>query len=157
MSAIPSIREILPHAGESVLLDTVVDIEKDAIVCETLLANHQIVLDEDGSASAALGVELMSQAAAAFAGCRARLDGCPPQKGVVLGVRRLEVYEACFSSDQRLSVAARLSAAMGATSIFECEVRAGSELLQEGSLTVHLLDSALASSLDGDRTRQEAS
>lgn len=147
MSTIPSIRELLPHSGESVLLDSIVEVGSESIICETTLDNHKIVIDQNGEASSALGLELMSQAAAAFAGCRARLDGTPPQKGVVLGVRNLDVFAPHFDASDRLTVTAELSAAMSGTSMFLCEILKEKTVLQRGTLTVHLLDSSLTAAV----------
>lgn len=65
--------ELLPHAGDMILIDQVLAFDEEQIqTCLTVNAGGLFNRD-DGSLPAWVGVELMAQSVAAYAGCHARL------------------------------------------------------------------------------------
>lgn len=73
--------ELLPHAGDMILIDQVLAFDDEQIHTRLTVRAGGLFNREDGSLPAWVGVELMAQSVAAYAGCRARLLGDP----VVLG------------------------------------------------------------------------
>lgn len=64
--------ELLPHAGDMILIDKVLSFD-DEQICTTLTVKAEGLFNlPDGSLPAWVGVELMAQSVAAFAGCHAR-------------------------------------------------------------------------------------
>ena len=61
------IAELLPHAGEMILLDAVLEHGSEHAVCSRRVPTAGLFHDADGSLPAWMGVELMAQA----------IDDCP--------------------------------------------------------------------------------
>lgn len=100
------IAEVVPHAGEMILLDSIEAIEAERIVCMRTVRADSLFVDADGSLPAWVGVELMAQSIAAWAGCRARADGQPVQLGFLLGTRQYACNVDAFPPGSRLCVEA---------------------------------------------------
>lgn len=117
------IAELLPHAGDMILLDAVErfgdeDVETRATVRPGGLFNR-----EDGSLPAWVGVELMAQSVAAYAGCQARVRGEPVELGFLLGTRSYQCNVEAFVAGADLHIHATRSLqddnGMG---VFECRL-----------------------------------
>jgi predicted hotdog family 3-hydroxylacyl-ACP dehydratase len=67
------IGELLPHAGAMILLDGIEQLERERIVCTKLVRGDELFAEADGQLPAWLGVELMAQTIAAWAGAHAAL------------------------------------------------------------------------------------
>jgi predicted hotdog family 3-hydroxylacyl-ACP dehydratase len=119
------IAEILPHAGEMILLDEVVEVEAERIVCTRTLRAGGLFQHADGSLPAWAGVELMAQSIAAWSGCRARTDRQPVQLGFLLGTRHYTCNVIAFPPGSCLRVEAERSfydaRGMG---VFSCRIDA---------------------------------
>ncbi|GLQ90287.1 hotdog family protein [Dyella flagellata] len=100
------IAEVVPHAGEMILLDGIEQVEGERIVCTRTVHSGGLFVDEDGSMPSWVGVELMAQAIAAWAGCRARAQQCPVQLGFLLGTRHYSCNVDSFPAGTRLRVEA---------------------------------------------------
>ncbi|MNG09287.1 hypothetical protein D3C84_927030 [compost metagenome] len=78
----------------------------------------------DGSLPAWVGIELMAQSVAAYAGCRARQQGRPVELGFLLGTRKFECNVEHFPAGAHLRIHALRSLeddnGMG---VFECHLR----------------------------------
>jgi predicted hotdog family 3-hydroxylacyl-ACP dehydratase len=119
------IAEVLPHAGDMILLDGIEEIEGERIVCHRTVRSDGLLLDADGNLPAWAGVELMAQSVAAWAGCRARADQQPVQLGFLLGTRHYECNVDRFPAGTRLRIEAVRSFhdehGMG---VFSCRIEA---------------------------------
>ncbi|GFZ96366.1 hotdog family protein [Dyella caseinilytica] len=98
------IDEVLPHAGEMILLDSIEEVESERIVCVKTVRTGGLFQDADGSLPAWVGVELMAQSIAAWSGCRARADQQPVQLGFLLGTRHYQCNTDAFPLSQRLRI-----------------------------------------------------
>ncbi|KGS11011.1 3-hydroxylacyl-ACP dehydratase, partial [Pseudomonas coronafaciens] len=67
--------ELIPHAGDMILIDQVLDFDAEQIHTRLTVRADGLFNQADGSLPAWLGVELMAQSVAAFAGCQARIKG----------------------------------------------------------------------------------
>jgi predicted hotdog family 3-hydroxylacyl-ACP dehydratase len=103
------IAEVLPHAGEMILLDTIDELEAERIVCTKTLRAEGMFQDADGSLPTWVGVELMAQSIAAWAGCRARADQQPVQLGFLLGTRHYTCNADAFPPGSCLRIEAERS------------------------------------------------
>lgn len=121
------IAEVLPHAGDMILLDGIEHVEDERIICTRMIQAGGLFVEADGSLPAWVGVELMAQAIAAWAGCRARAEKRPVQLGFLLGTRHYEANVDAFPAGACLRITAERAfhneQGMG---VFHCRIDAAS-------------------------------
>ncbi|MFC5741848.1 hotdog family protein [Dyella tabacisoli] len=103
----PAIAEVVPHTGEMILLDDVVAFDAQSIVCSLTVKPGGLFNAQDGSLPAWLGVELMAQSIAAWAGCQMSTE--QPRLlpvGVLLGSRHYVCDVDFFPLGSELRIAA---------------------------------------------------
>jgi predicted hotdog family 3-hydroxylacyl-ACP dehydratase len=122
MSAWP-LAELLPHAGDMILIDHVLAFDEEQIQTRTQVRPGGLFNRADGSLPAWVGVELMAQSVAAYAGCQAREHDQPVQLGFLLGTRKFECNVEHFPVGSELTIHALRSLqddnGMG---VFECHL-----------------------------------
>ncbi|BAP42949.1 hotdog family protein [Pseudomonas sp. LJDD11] len=115
------IAELVPHAADMILIDQVLAFDDETIQTRLTVRPDGPFNRPDGSLPAWIGIELMAQSVAAFAGCQARLRGEPVQLGFLLGTRKYECNVEHFPHGSELTIHARRSlqddSGMG---VFEC-------------------------------------
>ena len=115
--------ELLPHAGDMILIDQVLAFDEEQIQTRLTVRAGGLFNREDGSLPAWVGVELMAQSVAAYAGCRARVQGNPVALGFLLGTRKFECNVEQFPAGTELHIHALRSLeddnGMG---VFECHL-----------------------------------
>ena len=115
--------ELLPHAGDMILIDQVLGFDQEQIHTRLTVRAGGLFNREDGSLPAWVGVELMAQSVAAYAGCRARVQGDPVELGFLLGTRKFECNVEHFPAGAELQIHALRSLkddnGMG---VFECHL-----------------------------------
>lgn len=116
------IAQLLPHAGDMILLDAVEAFDADSVTTR-LRVRPGLLSQADGSLPAWVGVEIMAQSVAAFAGCHARQAGLPVELGFLLGTRRYQCNVESFALGSELRIVATRSlqdeSGMG---VFECHL-----------------------------------
>lgn len=117
------IADLIPHAGDMSLIDEVIAFGPEEVHTRLVVRPGGLFSQEDGSLPAFLGVELMAQSIAAYAGCQARQAGKPVELGFLLGTRRYECNVERFPVGCELQVRAIRSLqddnGMG---VFECHL-----------------------------------
>ena len=117
--------ELLPHAGDMILIDQVLEFDQEQIHTRLTVRPGGLFNREDGSLPAWVGIELMAQSVAAYAGCRARSEGNPVELGFLLGTRKFECNVEHFPAGAELHIHALRSLeddnGMG---VFECHLTA---------------------------------
>ncbi|WP_233841447.1 hotdog family protein [Dyella sp. 2HG41-7] len=103
------IADVVPHAGDMILLDGIEDVKDERIVCTRMVRAGDMFVDADGCLPSWAGVELMAQAIAAWAGCRARAEQRPVQMGFLLGTRHYVCNVDAFAEGAHLRVEAERS------------------------------------------------
>ena len=115
--------ELLPHAGDMILIDQVLAFDEEQIETRLTVQSGGLFNREDGSLPAWVGVELMAQSVAAFAGCHARVRGNEVVLGFLLGTRKFECNVEHFPLGAELRIRAQRSLeddnGMG---VFECHI-----------------------------------
>ncbi|MBA2078843.1 hotdog family protein [Rhodanobacter sp. PCA2] len=130
------IAELLPHAGEMILLDAVLEHGPDHALCSRRIPADGLFHDAGGRLPAWMGVELMAQAIAAWAGCRAKIEGEPVRLGFLLGTRHYTCNVAAFAPGSELRIEAhRDFHDDGGMGVFACRIEAPG-VLAEARLTV---------------------
>jgi predicted hotdog family 3-hydroxylacyl-ACP dehydratase len=117
-----------------VLLDEMVERTSDAIRCVIRLRPDMPFMRQ-GRQRAAVVIEYMAQAAAAFAGLSKTGNG-KPNVGYVVGVRRLSLPPTDLIAGTTLTVTARMTWQDVQTAAFECAITEGGETIAEAELTV---------------------
>lgn len=117
--------QLLPHAGNMILLDRIEHHDEESIVAYARVREDAPFTQPDGSYPAYVGIEIMAQSIAAYAGLRAKQAGEPVKLGFLLGTRRYECNVERFPAGSELRICARRSledeSGMG---VFECELDA---------------------------------
>jgi len=115
--------ELLPHAGDMILIDAIERFDDEQIFTRLTVKPDGLFNLPDGSLPAWVGVELMAQSVAAFAGCHARQKGNPVELGFLLGTRKFECNVEAFAAGSELSIHGLRSLeddnGMG---VFECHI-----------------------------------
>ena len=115
--------ELLPHAGDMILIDSIERFDDEQIYTRLTVKSEGLFNLPDGSLPAWVGVELMAQSVAAFAGCHARQKGNPVELGFLLGTRKFECNVEAFPAGTELSIHGLRSLeddnGMG---VFECHI-----------------------------------
>lgn len=115
--------ELLPHAGDMILIDQVLAFDEEQVRTRLQVRPGGLFNRPDGSLPAWIGVELMAQSVAAYAGCRARQQGQPAELGFLLGTRKFQCNVECFPAGSVLEIHALRSLeddnGMG---VFECHL-----------------------------------
>lgn len=116
------VAELLPHDGNMVLLDDVLESRPGGITVQ-LTVRADGLFDKEGAVPATLGIEYMAQAIAAYAGGLAKQNGEPVKLGFLLGTRK---YQSSCPVIQcgtllRISVDEVLAGDNG-LSVFDCEI-----------------------------------
>ena len=145
----PSIEELVPHRGESLLLDYVVAHDGKTTTAHVTVASHRRWQKSDGSVPSWLAVEYMAQCAAAHEGLLARAENRTLPLGFLISVRALRLARKGFHRDDRLHVRTRRVGGrpgLGALS-HECELYAVAgdvepEVVAEGRLSISIPRSA---------------
>ncbi len=96
--------ELLPHAGDMILIDHVLSFDDEQIHTRTTVKPGGLFNQADGSLPAWVGVELMAQSVAAYAGCHARQEGEAVELGFLLGTRKFECNVAHFPAGAELTI-----------------------------------------------------
>lgn len=116
--------ELIPHAGDMILIDQVLSFDDEQIHTRATVKPGGLFNRPDGSLPAWVGIELMAQSVAAYAGCHARRKGEPVALGFLLGTRNFECNVEHFPAGAELSIHGLRSLeddnGMG---VFECHLR----------------------------------
>lgn len=115
--------ELLPHAGDMILIDAIERFDDEQIFTRLTVKPDGLFNLPDGSLPAWVGVELMAQSVAAFAGCHARRKGNPPELGFLLGTRKFECNVEAFPVGSELTVhGIRSLEDDNGMGVFECHI-----------------------------------
>ena len=117
------IAELIPHAADMILIDDVISFGAEDIETRLTVRPGGLFNQEDGSLPAWVGIELMAQSIAAYAGCQALQAGLPVELGFLLGTRKFECNVERFPAGAELRIRALRSLqddnGMG---VFECHL-----------------------------------
>lgn len=128
--------ELLPHAGDMILIDQVLSFDEEQVHTRVTVKPGGLFSHDDGNLPAWVGIELMAQSVAAYAGCRARQKGEAVELGFLLGTRKYECNVEHFPAGAELTIHGLRSLeddnGMG---VFECHLT-GDGILASARLNV---------------------
>lgn len=138
---LPPIAELIPHAGDMVLLSEVLEHDESGTVC-ALEVGKGPFMEPDGRVSAWIGIEYMSQGVAAHGGLLAFAANESPRIGFLLGSRRVRLLRGHYEAGQRLITrAVPVWGREAGLVAFDCSLECASsgELFASGRLNCYLL------------------
>ena len=97
----PLFEDVVPHQAPMVLLDQIIASDDVSLTTEVIV-RPELPLVRDGRWPAWIGIELMAQSIAAFAGLKARELGLPPKVGFLLGTRKYDIESPWFYCGEKL-------------------------------------------------------
>ena len=100
----PPIEELIPHRGDSILLDRVIAHDGKSTTARVIVGSQGWLRQRDGSVASWLAVEYMAQCIAAHESMLARAEGRTLPLGFLVRVTRLRLGVSRFRSDERLRV-----------------------------------------------------
>ena len=145
MADFPPVADVLPHAGDMVLLSQILSHDADETVCIAEVDEQALFRDAAGEVGAWVGLEFMAQCIGAHAGLAARGRGEGPTRGFLLGARRIHFHCARYHRGQSLRVrATHLWGEAPGLVAFDCSIEdaATDACLAEGRLNCFLPDAA---------------
>ena len=130
------VAELVPHAGDMILIDEVLEFGAEHIETSLVVRPGGLFSHADGSLPAIVGIELMAQSVAAFAGCHARQENRPVELGFLLGTRNFNCNVDRFPAGSTLHISATRSLQDdNGMCVFECRLQ-GLDILVEARLNV---------------------
>lgn len=99
--------KLIPHRGESLLLDRIVDHDDECTVARVVVGSRSCLLRDDGTVPAWLVVEYMAQTIAVHEGYVARSEGRTLEIGFLVTVVGLEIQPVTLRSGESLQVRTR--------------------------------------------------
>ncbi|VVN16766.1 hypothetical protein PS645_04089 [Pseudomonas fluorescens] len=117
--------ELLPHAGDMILIEQILSFDEEQIHTRLTVRPGGLFNRPDGSLPAWVGIELMAQSVAAYAGCHARQRSDPLALGFLLGTRKFECNVEHFPLGTELTVhGIRSLEDDNGMGVFECHINA---------------------------------
>lgn len=127
---------LIPHSGEMILLDDILESSPDFIAARCTPKPDSLFSRDDGSVPAWVGIEYMAQAIAAFAGIQAKQAGEEIRLGFLLGTRHYHSNVTHFLPEQPLTIRAERSIEdSNGLSVFNCLIE-GANVRVEASINV---------------------
>lgn len=117
-----SIETLVPHRSTMLFIEKVLEEEPERVRVSTTVTANRLFVDGAGW-PAWVGIELMAQTVASWAGLKSRLANEPVKLGFLLGTRRYESTCEYFPLGARLEIEARqeLVGANG-LAVFDCSI-----------------------------------
>lgn len=133
---LPAIATILPHEGESVLLDELAELRDDGLSAWFTVRPGTAFSEPDGSLAAWAVPEVMAQAVSAFGNLTG--SAAPSRSiGLLLRVRRCRIEPAALQLGARLLVDVEESTREeDGRGVFNCRIMQDDSVLAEARLTV---------------------
>jgi predicted hotdog family 3-hydroxylacyl-ACP dehydratase len=103
----PHITELVPHRGQVLLLDEVIEHDGESTLSHVDIASQNWLKREDGSVASWLALEYMAQCVSAHEGLCALAEGRSFPYGYLVKTTKLRIHRTRFEADESLFVRAR--------------------------------------------------
>ena len=128
------IAELVPHRGAMLLIDRLLADDAEFVRVEAIVKPGELFLAPEGMPGW-VGVELMAQTVASWAGLRALEAKRPVQLGFLLGTRRYECTRPFFPLGARLEIEARQEmVGENGLAVFACQIFLEQEVVATAQL-----------------------
>ncbi len=115
------VSELVPHAGQMLLLDKVIEYDNESLVAEVVVRGDGLFNVGD-QVPAWVGIEYMAQTIAAHGGMMCVLAGKPIQLGFLLGTRRYVSNITAFKVGERLTITVNRIMEDQGLGVFNCHI-----------------------------------
>jgi len=135
------IRNLIPHQGNSLLLDQILEHDATATICSVDFLNQRWLKNPDRSVSSWLAVEYMAQCMTVHESLRAQTEHLPRETGMLIALSNLHLRTRYFDAGQQLRVKTEPSRGRIGLRVFShvCRVfEDESEPLAQARLTIAL-------------------
>jgi predicted hotdog family 3-hydroxylacyl-ACP dehydratase len=93
-----SIEELVPHAHPMILIDEAVEANEEHLVAKVTVRENNLFFDKELNAIPSwVGMEMMAQTIAAYAGYQERISNRPVRIGFLLGTRKYQSHHVAFT------------------------------------------------------------
>ena len=116
-----NVADLIPHEGQMVLLDKVLEYDENSLVSEVIVRDDGLFGDGK-TVPAWLGIEYMAQTVAAHEGMMSHLAGKPIKLGFLLGSRRYYSNISSFTVGSRLTVKVERLIQDQGLGVFFCQI-----------------------------------
>lgn len=119
------VAELLPHDGNMVLLDRVIEFDQESMITIAIVRNDGLFSNSCGNSNSVpawLGIEYMAQTVAALDGMMCKIAGRPINIGFLLGTRRYLCNVGSLSIGMVLTVKVKRLMEDQGLAVFDCEV-----------------------------------
>jgi predicted hotdog family 3-hydroxylacyl-ACP dehydratase len=128
------ITALVPHRPPMLLIDRLLEDDAEQVKAEAVIRPGQLFLMSEGL-PAWVGIELMAQTVASFAGLRALEKREPVRLGFLLGTRRYECSRPFFPTGARLEIEARQElVGDNGLAVFSCKILLENEVVATAQL-----------------------
>lgn len=159
MMTYKSVESYLPHSGEMVLVDEIIEVGADFIITKTIIKNHAIFCEsiesmgESGESKSVAdssesqgesgesqslafptykAIELMAQSLGIFRALNEKGSGS--KLGFLLGARRFEILRPFILREARTKVVVSMQDSSG-MGVYDCEIFEGESLVARASIS----------------------
>lgn len=152
MMTYKSVESYLPHSGEMVLIDEIIEVGADFIITKTIIKNHAIFCESMGESGESKSVadssesndsqnlafptykaiELMAQSLGIFRALNEKGSGS--KLGFLLGARRFEILRPFILREARTKVVVSMQDSSG-MGVYDCEIFEGENLIARASIS----------------------
>ncbi len=132
---------LVPHEPPVRFVARLLEFFGDGGTVEAFVSPENPLLDEIGRADPILMLELMAQAYAVVKGYKERLQGLPPKKGFLVGVKSFRVHEGLRAGD-RVLIKLKTLASLGGFTVGEAIVSRGAKEMASGTVKLWTFDGA---------------
>ncbi|MDG6896253.1 dehydratase [Volucribacter amazonae] len=135
---ITHIAPLIPHSGEMILLDRILDFSEDHLIAEAEIRPDHILL-KNNQLTTLVSAEIMAQGIAAWAGCKAIKANKAIGLGFWLGSRKLTLHRDHIAIGTLLKIKIKMSIEDSTGfGVFDCQLmdQRNDEIIIEGILNV---------------------
>lgn len=114
---------LIPHSGEMVLLDRIIDYDDQGLTAELAVRGDGLLGGDERTVPAWAGIEYMAQTVAVYVGVKAKLANEPIRMGFLLGTRRYNSNVAAFKVGARLTIRVEKIIQDDGLGVFDCRIQ----------------------------------
>lgn len=139
MTKIPPLAQLLPHEAPMILIDELISVDVENVHCQVTIRSDNLFFDKHTHAVAAyVGIELMAQTIASWAGYHAWQQGKPTPMGFLLGCRRYHSEWAQFKQGVVLDIHAERLMQDNNMVVFSCKITHQQQTIASCQLNAYL-------------------
>lgn len=135
----PPLAQLLPHDAPMILVDKLISVGTENIHCQVTIRSDHLFFDSQSQAIPGyVGIELMAQTIAAWAGYHAWLQGKPSPIGFLLGCRRYHSEWSQFNEGAVLDIYAERLMQDNNMAVFSCQIVSQQQTIATSQLNTYL-------------------